>query len=173
MQLHQVNISYDPGQDRLLLRMSTTADTEYRLWLTRRIVRGLWPGLMQLVQSGEMVRRQAAPEAKQAVMEFQREQAMQQANYGTRYEGASQPATPGGEPILVWGLRMRPLGDGSHELQLLPREGQGVNLRLAEPMLYALVKLIQDGVGATDWDLKLELPAGAAQRAQAGDRKFN
>ena len=69
MQLNQVNIGYDPGQDRLLLRMSTSADVEYRLWLTRRVTKGLWPGLMQLVASSESVRRQAEPEAKQAVID--------------------------------------------------------------------------------------------------------
>jgi hypothetical protein len=127
---------------------------------------------MQLVASGEQVRRQAAPEAKQAVMEFQREQALQQANYGAHYEGATMPATPDGEPILVWGLRMRPLGDGTHELQLMPREGQGVTLRLTEAMLHAFVKLIQDGARATDWGLELELPV-AAPIAQPAERKLN
>jgi hypothetical protein len=175
MQMHQVNIGYDPGQDRLLLRISTTEDSEYRLWLTRRMVQGLWRGLMQLVSSGDLIKRQAAPEAKQAVMEFQREQAMQKTNYGGEYQEPKQVANPGGEPILVFGVRMRPVGDGTHDLHLLPKEGAGVNLRLTETMLHALVKLVQDGVKATDWDLKLDQPLAVPEAAAATgtERKLN
>lgn len=172
MQMLQVNIGYDPGQDRLLLRISTSADLEYRLWFTRRMLRGIWPGLMQLVTASPLVKQQAAPEARQAVVEFQRAQALQKAEFGTEYQAPSQTATPGGEPILVHGVRMRPLGDGTHEIQLAPIDGPGVSLKLTEAMLHALVKLLQDGVKATDWDISLELPR-AANASVAPERKLN
>ncbi len=44
-QLHQLTVKYVPTEDRLLLRIGTTAKTEYRLWLTRRFVAALWPSL--------------------------------------------------------------------------------------------------------------------------------
>src|SRR5262245_55118606 len=34
--LQQVNMTYVPEQDRLMLRISATGDVEYRVWLTRR-----------------------------------------------------------------------------------------------------------------------------------------
>ena len=45
-QLFQINVSYVPGEDRLLLRVSTTGGDEYRVWLTRRFV-SLLMGLLQ------------------------------------------------------------------------------------------------------------------------------
>ena len=44
-QLHQMNISHNGKEDRLLLRVSTGAGDECRLWLTRRYT-GLLMGIL-------------------------------------------------------------------------------------------------------------------------------
>lgn len=175
MQLQQINVSYDSLQDRLLLRFSTDQQVEYRMWITRRMLKGLWPGLVQLMTNTPMARQQAQPEAKRAVVEFQREQALAQTKFGKHYDGETmQPALPG-EPILVFGLRMRPSPEGGHDIEFAPKVGQGVHLRLQDAMVHALAKLLQDSVSVTDWDLRLELPAVFV--AQAGpvetERKLN
>ena len=158
MQLHQINVGYDTLNDRLLLRFSTTEQVEYRLWITRRMLKGLWPGLVQLMTNTPMARQQQGPEAKRAVVEFQREQALAQTKFGKDYEGEGmQPAAPG-DPLLVFGLRMRPNPDGSHDIEFAPKHGQGVHIRLQEAMVHALAKLLQDAVKVTDWDLHLDLP---------------
>lgn len=173
MQLHQINVSYDIQQDRLLLRFSTTDQVEYRMWLTRRLLKGLWPGLVGLMQNTPMARQQVAPEAKKAVVEFQREQALAQTKFGTQYEG-QKPALPG-ESMLVWGLRMRPNPNGGHDIEFLPKEGPGVQIRLQDAMVHALAKLLQDALKPTDWDLRLELPAVAPTVEPTADaeRKLN
>jgi tRNA 5-methylaminomethyl-2-thiouridine biosynthesis bifunctional protein len=43
MQIRQLQVACDHLQDRLLLRVATQADEEYRIWLTRRFLRDLWP----------------------------------------------------------------------------------------------------------------------------------
>lgn len=158
MSLHQMNLSFDAYQDRLLLRVSTTEQTEYRFWLTRRMVKRLWPGLVQLTQSTEPVRRQTAPAARHAMLEFQREQALSEAKFGDPYPAeALRPAVPG-EPMLVGNVKLRSEA-GGHVLVLLPREGEGVTLRLETRLLHALMKLLQDMVARLEWDLALEWPA--------------
>lgn len=57
-QLHQVNASYIPEQDRLLLKINTTGQTEFRFWITRRYLALLWQVLRQM--AGALV-RQASP----------------------------------------------------------------------------------------------------------------
>jgi hypothetical protein len=164
MQLKQMNVGYDRAQDRVLLRLSTDQDTEYRMWLTRRMLIGMWPGLIGLVQSTPMARQQVDPEAKKAVVEFQREQALRQATFDAPYEGDKlAPAIPG-EPFLIWGIQMRPAEGGGHDINFLPREGQGVHVRLQDSMLHAFVKLLQDVSKVTDWGVTLALPVsgGAA-----------
>ena len=177
MQLKQMNVGYDRAQDRILLRLSTDQDTEYRMWLTRRMLIGMWPGLVGLVQNTPMARQQSDPEAKKAVMEFQREQALRQATFDAPYEGDKlAPAIPG-EPFLVWGIQMRGAEGGGHDINFLPKEGQGVHVRLQDSMLHAFVKLLQDVARVTDWNVSLALPAspGAAPAgaSSAGERKLN
>ena len=46
-QLHQLTLTFDPIEDRILLRIGTAENTEYRLWLTRRFVKVLWKALMK------------------------------------------------------------------------------------------------------------------------------
>ena len=62
MQLHPVNVGYDSLQDRILLRFSTSEQVEYRLWITRRMLKGFWPGLLQLMGNTPMARQQQAPD---------------------------------------------------------------------------------------------------------------
>ena len=177
MQLRQMNVAYDRQQDRLLLRLSTDEGTEYRMWLTRRMLIGMWPGVIQLVHSTPMARQQADPETKKAVVEFQREKALREATFGAPYEGDKlQPAIPG-EPFLVWGVQMRPVDGGGHDINFLPKEGQGVHVRLQDSMLHAFVKLLQDVARAAEWSFEPQLPIGAnapgASAPDAGERKLN
>ena len=175
MHLHQINVGYDSLQDRLLLRFSTNEQVEYRLWITRRMLKGLWPGLVQLMSNTPMARQQAQPEAKRAVVEFQREQALAQTKFGKQYDGETmQPAQPG-EPMLVFGLRMRPNPESGHDIEFTPKQGPGVHIRLQDAMVHALAKLLQDTVKTTDWDLRLDLPAAlsAAATPVESERKLN
>ena len=175
MQLHQMNLGYDVQHDRLLLRVATTDSLEYRLWLTRRMVKGLWPGLVQLMQNTPMARQQAEPGAKQAVVEFQREQALAQTQFGGAYDGERmQPAVPG-EPMLVWAVRMRPNPDGGNDLEFLPKDGPGLHMRLQDAMIHAFAKLLQDTMRTTDWDFVLSLPSAAPTQPApvSGERKLN
>ncbi|HUP90840.1 MAG TPA: hypothetical protein VM074_01225 [Solimonas sp.] len=164
MALHQINLTFDPNQDRLQLRISTTEQTEYRFWLTRRLVKRLWPGLVQLTQSTPPVRQQLAPESRHAMLEFQREQALAEARFGEPYpSGTLTPVLPG-EPMLIANVRLRTEPHGAHVVVLQPREGEAVTLRLETPLLHALMKLLQDAVAKLEWDLALEWPAVVAER---------
>ncbi|MBT5938891.1 MAG: hypothetical protein HOG95_03110, partial [Rhodospirillaceae bacterium] len=40
--LHQMTAEYNPAEDRILFRVNTVEKTEYRVWLTRRLVRQIW-----------------------------------------------------------------------------------------------------------------------------------
>ncbi len=49
MQIHQIQIRHDETEDRLLLRLSTSDNHEFRFWLTRRFVKRLWAMLVQML----------------------------------------------------------------------------------------------------------------------------
>ena len=48
--IHQMQITFVPVQDRLMFRLNTTAQTEFKLWFTRRYVKLLWQVLQQMLK---------------------------------------------------------------------------------------------------------------------------
>jgi hypothetical protein len=159
MRMHQLKLDFVPEQDRLLLRLTTDNQLEVRLWLTRRAVRLLWPMLVQMVRSTPEVVLQSNPEARDALVGMQHEQALRQANFSKSFEETPREMPLGSEPILVARMNTNRDDGGNHVLGLQPQEGKGVNLSLDNTLLHSFCKLVQNAVAKADWDIALELPA--------------
>ncbi|MBK5103275.1 MAG: hypothetical protein JJE42_03425 [Burkholderiales bacterium] len=158
MRLHQLKLDFIPEQDRLLLRLSTDNQLEMRLWLTRRALRLLWPLLVQMVRSSPEVAQQPNPQARDALVGMQHEQALSQANFTAPFEETQRAMPLGAEPVLVVRIRTDKDARGNLVLGLLPQQGQGIHLTLDNTLLHSLCKLLQNAVAKTDWDIVLELP---------------
>ena len=154
--LHQINLGFSPEEDRLLLRISTTEKTEYRLWLTRRYVKLLWKLLMNSVESLPDVRAQAAPETREAVKSFQREEARQSANYSKKFESSGAKRPLGDAAVLLTGVRASPGRKGT-QLTLQTKEGRAINLSLEKKLLYSLCDLLISSTDQAEWDLDLKV----------------
>ena len=159
MRLHQLKLDFVAEHDRLLLRVSTDNQVEVRLWLTRRALRLLWPLLVQMARSSREVALQSNPEARDALVGMQREQALRQANFAQSFEEAAHEMPLGAEPILVARIQTNKDDRGNDVLGLLPQQGQGIHLTLDNTLLHSLCKLVQDAVANAEWDIVLELPA--------------
>lgn len=167
MRLRQIRIDYMPEPDRLLLRISTDDEAELRFWFTRRYVRGLWPALVQMVQVVGAAREHADPETRKALMEFEHDKAVRQADFATPYQGARHlPLGP--EPLLVSRLRAGPDGKGNAIVAMHPAQGQGIDLTMDAMLLHSFTRLLQNAVAKTDWDLDVQLPKAATPAAVSG-----
>ena len=158
MRLHQIRIDYNQEQDRLLLRISTDDGSELRFWLTRRFVKGLWPALMKIAETVGEARAQHDPGIRKAMLEFEHDKAVRQADFATPYKSAATNLPLGAEPLLVTRLRAQPDGRGNTVLALHPTQGQGMDLAMDAMLLHSFTRLVQGAVGKTDWDIRLELP---------------
>jgi len=159
MRLHQLKLDFIPEHDRLLLRVSTDNQLEVRLWLTRRALRLLWPLLVQMVRSSPEVALQSNPQARDALVGMQHEQALSRANFGKPFEEVPREMPLGAEPILVARIQSNKDDGGSQVLGLLPQQGQGIHLTMDNTLLHSFCKLVQNAVAKSDWDIVLELPA--------------
>ena len=99
MQIHQMSVTYLPEQDRILMRINTTEGEEMRMWLTRRLMVGLWPLLTKLLtehllklESAGASLAGANPELKKMLADFRKEEFLQHADFDTPYEEGEQPA---------------------------------------------------------------------------------
>jgi len=159
MRLHQLKLDFDPEQDRLLLRVSTDNRLEVRLWLTRRVLRLLWPLLVQMARAAPEVALQSNPQARDALVGMRHERALRRANFADAFEEVPREMPLGAEPVLVARIQANKDDNGNQVLGLLPQHGQGIHLTMDEILLHSFCKLVQSAVAKSDWDLVLELPS--------------
>jgi hypothetical protein len=176
MALHQIQIRYDPVEDRLLLRVSTTADEEFRFWMTRRFVDGLWGILVRMLEWDEAVRRQFDQETRRNVLEIQHEGYAQQGDFTKAFECARRRLPLGEAPVLLGQAKGKKAGEGLHLISLHPQQGQGIDLTLDTKLLHIFVRLLREAVTKAAWGMDLTLYKGGAQpvpAAEAVPRKLN
>lgn len=176
MRIHQIQIRHDESEDRLLLRLSTTDNREFRFWLTRRFVKRLWAMLVQMLEWDQAVRQQADPEMRRAVLDIQHEGYAQQANYAKKFEDTPRQLPLGDAPALLAKAKGKKAENGTQMLSLHPREGQGIDITLDTKLLHIFSRLLRQAVAKTDWDINLALHRGSEASEPAGaaaPRKLN
>ena len=115
MRLHQIKIEFVGLQDRLLLCVSTDDGKEVLVYLTRRLVRALWPVLLDMARSSADVAMQGSAEARAALLGFQHEQAVSQDDRLRR-----EPGLPSAGRI--------PLDDPAAQINILVTEIRQLNV---------------------------------------------
>jgi len=167
MQIHYVGI-----EDRLLLRINTQNNSEFRLWLTRRYCKELRKALDRLLDTSSqqaLAQNQAtatttqtaatsSPQAAAAVRHFEKEQALSKADFKAKYKQATDMQLPLGEkPILLSKLAIKPK-DVDHIVCMHPKEGQGLEIVMNKELLHTFHHLLEEGIKRSDWDLSIAPP---------------
>jgi hypothetical protein len=180
MGIHQIQIRHDETEDRLLLRLSTTDNCEFRFWLTRRFTRRLWGMLVQMLEWDQAVKQQVVPETRRTVLEIQHEGYSRQANYAKQFEEPAQEAPrrlPLGEaPVLLARAKGKKGEHGAQLLGLHPLQGQGIDITLDTKLLHIFTRLLREQVANTDWDISLALSPDAPPHEAgpaSGQQKLN
>ena len=177
MNIHQLSVTYLPEQDRILARVNTTAGEEMRLWLTRRLMAGLWP-LLSKVMTGHLLRLEAAgtsldaadDEMKKMLADFRKEEFLQHADFDTPYQ-ENQPTLPlGADPLMVTDVDAAPLPNG--RLRLSFNENLGGKPEGAQPrrfqmemeprLMQGLLHLLEQALAQSQWR-EAFLPAAQAE----------
>lgn len=164
MQIHQLSVSYQAEQDRLLLRVSSTNGQEMRLWLTRRLMLGLWP-LISRLQTEQLLKLEAAgsaldgadEELRRMLAEFRKEEFLQRADFDTPYK--DQSTLPlGVEPLLVTDVDATPLPGSRTRLGLNERASvsggekpRGFQLELDARLMQGLLHLLERALTHAQW----------------------
>lgn len=166
MNIHQLSVTYLPEQDRILARINTTAAEEMRLWLTRRLMVGLWP-LLSKVMTEHLLRLEAAgtsldtasEELRTMLADFRKQEFLRSADFDTPYQD-NQPKLPlGEEPLLVTDVDASPLPNGRLRLSFnenLPQSAEGTEPRRfqmeMEPrLMQGLMHLLEQALVQSTW----------------------
>jgi hypothetical protein len=161
MKIHQLSVTYLAEQDRILVRVNTAAAEEMRLWLTRRLMLGLWPLLSKLLtkhllklESAGTSLDTADEDLKKMLAEFRKEEFLKQADFETPYQ-EHQP-TAGEEPLLITDVDASPLANGQLRLSFNERPpGQGkprsFRMEMEPKLMQGLMHLLEQALVRSQW----------------------
>ena len=152
-QLRQLNVTYVDVQDRLLLKVSTSEDEEYRVWCTRRFTRLLLERLEDSFQE-EMpaATAEAVPEpVRREVAQMQHKQAVKEESFQQPYEAEPKEYPLGEEGLLVTTLKYKTLPNKSVQMHLGDKQGRGLSLNLDENLKHQLYELFERAAAKAQW----------------------
>ena len=148
MQLRQIQVAHDTVQDRLILRVATQANEEFRIFLTRRFLRKLWPRLVDLVAAPLIVpAMDSSPEAADSSAN---------ATFDEPFRDADSSFPLGSTPLLASECQLTKHSDGALHLTFREARERSFNLVLDAGLLQALCAMLRAAVDKASWDLTLD-----------------
>ena len=150
-QLRQLNVTYVPAEDRLLLKVSTSDDQEYRAWCTRRFARLLLERLESLFET-EIEEVQMVPEAaRKDVAQLKHRGSVTEQAFAKPYE-----AEPVSYPLGESGLLLTQFSYQHHEsgrvvATLSGDGGKGLTLNMDSKLQHHLYEIITRACQRAEW----------------------
>lgn len=169
-----MQLRYEPRADRLLWQLRTTTGELYAVWLTRRMLRLLWPPLAKLVTHAgiaqEMPHASVVPEAQAMLADAIRSRPLQGASFDQPFDTRVVAQPLGADPLLPEAIDLGP-GEGGQGLKMQLREGgegRRIAVQLNADLATALQRLIEQALAAADWGLAFAPPAASGTDADDG-----
>ena len=163
MVIHQLQATYLTEQDRILIRLNAHAGEELRLWLTRRMVKNLFPHMMEATT--ELVAAQTPIESHDGtssheLMQLKKQEALQQADFSTPFNTQASVLPIGGEPLLATTVHITPVEDGSLRIgfeEKIPGIGgsRSVEVTLGQQLLHGFLHLLESALQHAGWGFSL------------------
>jgi hypothetical protein len=153
----QINLGYDTQQDRLLLKVGLSDNSELLVWLTYRIAKQMWQLLNCETHLPTATSISAETPPLKAVEQFKQElqtsEALQKLDFATAYQPRAEVVNNGAMlaiSVLIINIENRP---SSLEMPCL--EGISVRMNLTQELTLALCNMLQLSAKEAAWDLGL------------------
>ncbi len=163
MKIHQLSVAYLAEQDRVLVRINTAASDEMRMWLTRRLMLGLWPLLSKLL-TRHLLKLEAAGTSldtaddglKKMLTDFRKEQFLQEADFDTPYDENKSNLPLGEEPLLVTDVDASPLPNGRLRLSFNERppnaeKPRSFQIEMEPKLMQGMMHLLDQALAKSQW----------------------
>lgn len=160
MPVRQMQIANDSVQDRLVLRVATEANEEFRIFFTRRFLREVWPHLSHLL-AGKI-------DATPAVDDRESSDNDDAASFEQAFKEDNPSYPLGANPLLASEASIEQAGDEMARLVLREGRERSFSLNLNPELLQALCAMLRAGAEQAKWDLDLNYESPSAIRAPAG-----
>ena len=177
MNIHQLSLTYQADQDRILVQISTHSGEALRLWLTRRILVNLFPHLTRVATSVETANALLATQddmGKKMLMEFKKHESIAQADFKTPFKPDAAVFPIGAEPLLVTTVSLTPTGKGELRIGFEEKfadtvKPRGFEVTMASPLLHSFMYLLESAIKLSEWGM-MPVPPPDTAAEESGDR---
>jgi len=164
MTIRQLQVSYLMEQDRILVRLNTHDGEELRLWLTRRMVKNLFPRINQVTADlvGEQFPDSAHDGAdRRALTQFKKQESLQKADFSTPFDSQATTWPIGDAPLLATTLHITPREDGALRIAFeenVPGTGasRSFEVTLGQDLLHGFLHLLESALQHAGWGITLD-----------------
>ncbi|MBA5249534.1 hypothetical protein MNB_SUP05-SYMBIONT-4-1382 [hydrothermal vent metagenome] len=170
MNIHQMQISYSPQEDRLILRINSKENEEMRLFFTRRIVTSFWDILNQTINhslehhpvlndmdnaSADLGNESARQQMQQQMQQqIHHQDIINESDYATPFNDGNK--FPMGEtPTLVEKITINAYENGNIKLIFVSDTDKNIDLNLNQSLLHNLSDLLSRVIPSTEWNIGL------------------
>jgi len=165
--LHQINMEYRAVEDRIVLRLNTTDQKEFRLWMTRRFARQLWDALMKIMAQNPGIQKFQDPDAQKAMMAFEQDRVVKKEQFEQKFSENAADFPLGKEPQLLTGFAYHAAAEKNPgRIAFQTQKGADINLPVNDQIVYSMAKMLANIVKQTGWDLKFEIGFGTDESAK-------
>jgi hypothetical protein len=180
MELHQLQVTYQQDEDRLLFRASFTSPDkplqEVRAWLTRRLVKNLWPGIVKALETQVTLNQPQAAHAKAEIVGMEHQESVTKlaarGDFKTPFDAKAQTYPIGEAPILVTTAQFNITANQPVRINFAPAQGKGFEIAFPPQVMHGFCNLLREAVKTAQWDIDLPLP-GAVTPADTATRVLN
>lgn len=180
MHLHQIQVTYQPEEDRILCRASFKDEDgsfqELRAWLTRRMTSAFWAGIVDSLEKQVALDKPQASHASAEIVGMEHhasvEEARNSGGFGRAYQADEIATFPLGEtPILVSTVNFTLHAGQPIRVNMTPSTGNGFEIAFSQPILHSFCSLLRDAVRKAEWGIELTMPGSSP--ASPGIRILN
>ena len=166
--IQQINLAYDADQDRLLLKVGLSDNTELSIWLTRRIAKSIWTWLhgthvkeesalqvfMMNAEGGldNISANIVSPHNLNA--EPLKNNATPNIDFNTQYQENRSPMLP--MPLLAVNCEIVEDSQTQFVIDLSSRDGKRARVALSIELKIAFSNMLQLAIKEAGWDINLQ-----------------
>lgn len=171
MEIRQLSVDYNEEHDRILIRINTTDSEELRFWLTQRMLGRLWPTFNEVVARHLLPHDKFADHSKlqlsglnaeqrAMVAEFERVDALKQADFATPYDAHPLRLPLGEFPLLVTEVNLTAVNNGQLRIRLCEQlsgkaQQRSCQLDLPPQLVHGLTHLLHKAIARSGWNVSM------------------
>ncbi|MFZ6772164.1 hypothetical protein ACO0LB_05535 [Undibacterium sp. SXout7W] len=168
MDLHQIQISYQDYEDRLLVKFSfaepnnNDAKQEIKVWFTRRLALMFWPAILEALAKQVSLNKPEAAHASADILQMEHEASLSKVKeaggFNAHYDTKALSWPMGEAPLLPNNIQFHFSTNQPMTIEFALSNGKGFEVGMAQNVVHSFCKLFQDAVEKADWGFMLEMP---------------